>query len=209
MTKASIQYPLMTDNLPHRDEDVLRHLYHEKGLSSIQIADRLGVSKQTVLGWMKRHDIPRRSKEENNQPPIEADKLRELYWDDGLTMYEIGDRIGRSQPAVSRWMDKFDIERQDQDIAVSNGKGPLSMVTNESGYELFKSSYGGEQNQVYVHRLCAVAWFGIDAIKESEVHHKNGITWDNRQENIGTLSESEHKKLHYQDRETDSKGRFV
>lgn len=38
--------------------EVLRLLYHERGLSQADIAETLGVQRTTVVEWMKRHSIP-------------------------------------------------------------------------------------------------------------------------------------------------------
>jgi len=48
----------------YKDEDVLRELYHEKGLSLREVADVLGVVNSTVYNWMDRHGIDFRSKKE-------------------------------------------------------------------------------------------------------------------------------------------------
>ena len=43
----------------YQDPETLRRLYHDEGLSSLEMADRLGCSKKTVLNWMNRHEIDR------------------------------------------------------------------------------------------------------------------------------------------------------
>jgi len=50
----------LPDDLSYRDPDVLRELYHEKGLTSRQIAEQMGIDGSTVRKWMDRHDIERR-----------------------------------------------------------------------------------------------------------------------------------------------------
>lgn len=45
----------------YRDREYLHELYHDKGLSSPEIAEKAGVTKTTVLDWMQRLDIDRRS----------------------------------------------------------------------------------------------------------------------------------------------------
>lgn len=38
--------------------ELLRELYHDQGLSQEQIADRLAVSRGTVIEWMRKHSVP-------------------------------------------------------------------------------------------------------------------------------------------------------
>lgn len=38
--------------------DVLRDLYQDRGLTQEQIAVELGITRSTVVEWMKRHQIP-------------------------------------------------------------------------------------------------------------------------------------------------------
>lgn len=38
--------------------DLLRDLYVERGMSQEQVAQRLGVSRGTVVEWMRKHEIP-------------------------------------------------------------------------------------------------------------------------------------------------------
>jgi hypothetical protein len=51
-----------------------------------------------------------------------------------------------------------------------------------------------------VHRLLAIAEHGTDAVAGQHVHHKNGIPFDNRPENLELLSPSEHSKRHTEPR---------
>lgn len=45
--------------IDYKDEETLRRLYHDEGLSSIEIAERAGVSKTTILRRMRKHGIDR------------------------------------------------------------------------------------------------------------------------------------------------------
>ena len=46
------------------------------------------------------------------------------------------------------------------------------------------------------HRLVAAQEWGIDAVKDMHVHHKNGDRASNKIENLELLSKSEHSRLH-------------
>jgi hypothetical protein len=48
---------------------------------------------------------------------------------------------------------------------------------------------------VPVHRLCAVAWYGIDAVADADVHHRIPIPWLNIESNLAPLPAPEHAHL--------------
>lgn len=55
----------MTDDNPYvvgpspYDEETLRELYHEEGLTLVEVADRLDRSKSTIASWMDDFGIGR------------------------------------------------------------------------------------------------------------------------------------------------------
>lgn len=48
---------------------------------------------------------------------------------------------------------------------------------------------------VLIHRLCAVAWFGEDAVTGNDVHHRVPIPWLNVESNLTPLPPEEHAHL--------------
>ncbi|MFC7323299.1 HNH endonuclease [Halorubrum rutilum] len=71
--------------------------------------------------------------------------------------------------------------------------------TLQNGYEYWHDGEAGgtTKDWVLVHRLLAVAEFGFDSVQSDiDVHHKNGVRWDNRPENIGLMSHSKHASYH-------------
>ena len=59
---------------------------------------------------------------------------------------------------------------------------------NESGYVLLKEGFE--------HRVLAEKWFGRKLRPEEEVHHINGIRWDNNRYNLAVMTRENHKKWH-------------
>lgn len=45
---------------PWRDPDLLRELYHERGLSTVQIGEKFSCASKTIREWMVKHGIERR-----------------------------------------------------------------------------------------------------------------------------------------------------
>lgn len=68
----------------------------------------------------------------------------------------------------------------------------IYLETNQYTNETYILTSTGER-PVPVHKLVAVAEYGIDAVKENDVHHLNTISWDNRPENI-SLTENASEK---------------
>jgi len=120
----------------------------------------------------------------------DADVLEWLYWDEGLSTHEMGDVFNVDHKTIIRWMDRHDIERR-------NNRTPgATYYLNAKGRCMWAVNENGKTQNVSVQRLTAVAEYGFDAVCDSEVHHKNGIPWDNRPENLQPLSVTEHKRLH-------------
>lgn len=97
-----------TDCKPWRDEETLRHYYHERRLSSREVASYLGAGKRTVLRWMEEHKIERRTKRTShtiNTPELltDADKLRREIVTKERPLEDISDSLGVDQSTVSRW----------------------------------------------------------------------------------------------------------
>lgn len=67
------------------------------------------------------------------------------------------------------------------------------------GYERWRLWDAGKDAYFYVHRLTAIAEYGIDAVKGMHVHHRNRIPWDNRPENLELLPPDRHCIRHHCD----------
>lgn len=100
----------------YRDEEKLRQLYHEDGLSKLEIADRCGVSESTVQYWMNKFEIDVRSYQDaqgnrhTGEPYRNKELLNDLYWREGLSQREIAEELGCGFVTVQKWMNHFDID---------------------------------------------------------------------------------------------------
>lgn len=135
-----------------------------------------------------------------DSPWHDAATLERLYWDRGLSLDDIADRLGCSDVTVLNWMERHGIQRRTEKR--NRLPRPLTVTSPGStnqGYELIWH----DDNCVRHHRLLAVAEHGFDAVRTREVHHRNGVHWDNRPENLALVDPSEHGRIHSPERSED------
>lgn len=198
----------MTD-APWQDEAVLRELYYSEGLSTTDLAERLGCSATTVRNWMDRFGLERRGPDYHGHtgyPWRDAERLGRMYWGDGMDQEEIAAELGCEQHTISKWLRRHDIPTRDsQKIAIEARRvHRASFRTSERGYEYWRARCGEKTELVAVHRLLAVAEYGFDAVRDKHVHHgkEDGhlpaceIPWANWPGNIQPLTPSQHKQYH-------------
>ena len=125
----------------------------------------------------------------------DKDVLVELYHERGLSQDKIAELADRSKSTITYWMDKHDVERRGASKVSRGELAPLQQ--KPSGHLFWRCRKGGEYNQISVHRLLAVAKYGAEAVADKHVHHKNGVAWDNRPENIKLLSHEDHMREHH------------
>lgn len=124
----------------------------------------------------------------------DAETLHRLYWDEGCSLSQIAELTPVTFGAIKHHMEKHGIDRRTS--AEANRRHTAAIRVEEQGYVRWRSTEAGRERTCSVHRLLAVSEFGIDAVKEMEVHHSNGIPWDNRAENIELLTKEEHVSHH-------------
>lgn len=147
------------------------------------------------------------------EPWKSEETLREYYHTRGHTLAELGDMWGCNHNNIVYWMDKFGIERRKR----GEPTGLPAFRTSEQGYEYWQTQHRGEVSKVYVHRLAAVAWFGLDAVVNNDIHHDPPIPWLNTEEAVSPIPHGQHMRIHnyeqdysYLERmERDERGRFV
>jgi transcriptional regulator with XRE-family HTH domain len=179
---------------PWRDEGILRELIVERDLSVREAASLLGCSYSTVDKWKGKLGI------ERSRPYQEEEVLRQLYIEERMTQKEIGERFGVRRDAIRHWMKEHGIERRGKEWGAM--KPYATYYIDGDGYPVWESGSEKFDNRakVLVHRLAAVAWFGLDAVKDNHVHHKNGHRLDIRESNLEPLTISDHSSHHAHER---------
>jgi len=193
----------VSENKPWRDEELLRELYHQENMTQEQIADELGCGGGTVNRWIHNHDLEVNDMGSTNETIRDVD-LYELYWSKKMTQSKIAERCGCSVALVSKQMNEAGVP--------TRRNMPIFYTRKQGGHEYVTT--GGCGKDIQLHRLLAVAEYGVEAIKNKVVHHKNNIPWDNRAENIELMGWGEHTEHHMEKRdwskvERDEKGLIV
>lgn len=146
---------------------------------------------------------------------VESD-LRQEYVEKERSQQEIADEWGVGRNTIHRWLKKHDIDRREW-----TGTGAWNRVERASFYTETNDNGGYERIGAYdpekegmvwttVHQLLAVAK-GEDPEKvfsngEFQTHHRTGIPFDNRPENIELLAREAHQHAHQRDEWTEEDG---
>jgi predicted DNA-binding protein YlxM (UPF0122 family) len=129
----------------------------------------------------------------------DAETLRRLYWDEGLSMPEIAERSDvKYHSTILHWMEKHGIERREK-VPASIEKRRVEYANlrlGKKGHPRWETKYDGGSDTLFVHRLIAVSEWGYESVASNDVHHKNGIPWDNRPENLKIVGHAEHTSIH-------------
>lgn len=186
---------------PWRDKARLKRLYVDEGLSQRDISEMFGCGQVTVGRWLKRHNIETRTRggRPKSEPYKDPEWLKEQYKAKRKSLTDIANEQGVDKESVRFQMHKHGIESRGQG---QTAKIHAPLMVSQKGYEVWRNVLGeggrGGNEHYAVHRLLAISEYGVDAVKEKVVHHKNGIPWDNRPENIEPLSHSEHMQTHHE-----------
>lgn len=111
--------------MPSKSE--LEEMYWLRNMSQLEIAESIGVSRETVCRWMQGHNIKSRTKSAvsliGTRMPSE-DELRQIYWDWEMSQRGIAKEIGVSLQTINAWMQSYGIETRTQSEAISMEKHP-------------------------------------------------------------------------------------
>lgn len=124
---------------PHRDPKVLTRLYHDRGLSQREIAQRLGVTQGTISNEMRKHGIETRAAK-----PRRVERATFSHDADGHEQWVVNDPEGTTQgvfvaqlQAISEGVDPSEVFADGKSVHHRNGipfdnrPANLEVVTRE------------------------------------------------------------------------------
>jgi len=169
-------------------DEALEQLYIEKELSQGDIANRFNCPKHKVRTQLRVRGILR-----DKDIRWSRSRIKELYRERGLSQDEVSDILNASSRAVNRHIKHYGLSKTPKEWQRDRYGDTVSFRTTTRGYEVVTIPGGGDY---LVHRLVAVAEYGIDAVKEKHIHHKNRVKWDNRPVNLEPIDPAKHSSLH-------------
>ena len=134
----------------------LIELYVKQGLSTDAVAKVLGCNHVTVLNYLKKYEIPRRSRLGNRKAvSIDKETLINLYHNKKFTQKQIAQKFGHSRFGIQRWMKIYEIKSRNDSQSHTkypkkNFNGDLTEKAYMIGFRL------GDLNVYKVHELIQV-----------------------------------------------------
>jgi hypothetical protein len=169
---------------------------YRNGFRSGEIAKKYGVNKKMVTTIAREYGVEVRGQyDDAGRRKMETDHLRDAVLslrDSRLSQAQIAQRVGCSQPVVSRILRESGVAtKRPQEIGPGNGSWKGGRIKHPSGYmmvwvhpdSLF-ASMRIRTGYVMEHRYVMAQSLGRVLHRNETVHHINGDRTDNRLENL-------------------------
>jgi len=199
------------------DKETINQLYHTENLKLHEVAQRLGVCKDTIRRNMRLYGIPPKTPEvyrkgQDTRITAMLSQAKELYYDKELSFAEVCQKLGTSFYTLKRLFNDNGLKmRNPSEVSklayskypqIGFQKGEKHSRFNghratkkTNGYILFyKPDHPRAPKNGYIgeHILVWEDAHGIPLPDGWIVHHLNGIKNDNRPENLAGMSSRAH-----------------
>ncbi|KKN60072.1 hypothetical protein LCGC14_0535410 [marine sediment metagenome] len=199
------------------NKDIINRLYHTENLKIHEVANRLGVCKDTIRRNMRLCGIPPKTpaiyrKGQGNRIISMLPRAKELYYDKELSFGETYQQLGISFYTLKRLFDDngLKLRSSGEAIKLAYRKYPQmgfkkgDMHPRYNGYRTYETRTGyirvynpnhlrsGVNGYIGEHILVWEDTHHKPLPKGWIVHHLNGIKNDNRPENLAGLSTRAH-----------------
>ena len=202
--------------MPFTKETIIQ-LYHTENLKLHEVAQRLGVCKDTIRRNMRLYGIPPKTPEvyrkgQDTRIIAMLPKAKELYYDKELSFWEVCQKLNISFYTLKRLFDdnSLQLRSSGEAIRLAYSKYPKmgyqlgSKHPRYNGYRtvdrlgyvrIFKKDHpkAGKNGYIYEHILVWEDAHGMPLPDGWIVHHLNGIKDDNRPENLASMSSRAHR----------------
>ena len=189
------------------DEEVLRQMFNE-GTPLEAIAQHFGCSRSPAYRAVRRLGLSRKRLSSYRGVPdprkivLNNDKVRELFAE-GMSQVKMAARFGCSRTTVLRAVRRLGLVGARFPSCQAREENPNwrgGRTTASDGYVLIKvgPDYPGADKKGYIleHRLVMQSAVGRPLTPDEVVHHINGVTTDNRIENLVIMTRVAHSRHH-------------
>ena len=165
---------------------------YRSGEGTNEIAEDFSCSPETVRRRLNNYGVEMRGP--GGKPDLPKEDIINRYGS-GESARQIADDFPFHTATIRRRLKEWGIELRGAKFY--HREEYASFVNGPNGYEKWHCRINSDKRRVFpVHRLLAIAEYGIEAVKGKVVHHKNEVPWDNRVENIELMTKEEHVSHH-------------
>lgn len=200
------------------DKETVIQLYHKDNLTLEQVANKTGVSRDTIRRNMRLYDISSKPPEvyrkgQDNRIIALLPKAKEFYYEQEISFGEVCQRLNVSFYTLKRLFNDNNLELRNSSEVIklayrkypSMGFKTGNLHPRFNGYRTYETKTGyvrvynpnhprsGVNGYIFEHILVWEQFHGIPLPEGWTIHHLNGIKNDNRIENLVGMSSRAHR----------------